>query len=158
WDGLFEARARISDWRGFFASVGAYCSALRAASDPDEVRRDGTLAREVMMRACIQETVAAASGPTAVITGGFHTPALIDQQGDPTRPADAAARSNAWLIRYDFRALDRLNGYGAGLPLPGFYERVWERLVGGSADTAASLTEEILTGFRAHLIASEPSL
>ena len=45
WDGLFEARARSTDWRGFFASVGAYCSALRAASDPDELRVDGTLAR-----------------------------------------------------------------------------------------------------------------
>ena len=158
WDGLFEARARISDWHAFFSSVGAYCAALRAASDPDELRADGTLAREVMMRACIREAAANASGPIAVVTGGFHTPALIDQQREATRPAEAAALSNAWLIRYDFRALDRLNGYGAGLPLPGFYERVWERLVSVSSDAAGSLTEEILTGFRAHLIASEPAL
>ncbi|MCA6125830.1 hypothetical protein J6500_28630 [Bradyrhizobium sp. WSM 1704] len=158
WDGLFEARARGTDWRGFFASVGAYCSALRAASDPDELQTDGTLPREAMMRACIQDAIAARTGPIAVVTGGFHTPALIDAQAESVRPAGAAARSNAWLIRYDFRALDRLNGYGAGLPLPGFYERVWQRLIGDGGETGDSLTEDILVGFRAHLIESEPAL
>lgn len=158
WDGLFEARARSTDWRGFFAAVGAYCAALRAASDLDELRTDGTLAREAMMRACIQEAVVSRSGPIVIITGGFHTPALIDAPLETSRPAGAAARSNAWLIRYDFRALDRLNGYGAGLPLPGFYERVWQRLIGTDGGATNSLTEEILVGFRAHLIESEPAL
>jgi hypothetical protein len=159
WDGLFEARARGTDWRGFFAGVGAYCSALRAASDPDELRADGTLAREAMMRACIHDAVATVSAPIAIITGGFHTPALIDEQLEaPRAAAGATTRSNAWLIRYDFRALDRLNGYGAGLPLPGFYERVWERLIGANGDTKSSLTEEILVGFRVHLSANEPAL
>ena len=158
WDGLFEARARSSDWRGFFASVGAYCAALRAASDPDEIRTDGTLAREAMMRACIGEAIKTRTGPIAVVTGGFHTPALIDEPADAPRDGGATARSNAWLIRYDFRALDRLNGYGAGLPLPGFYERVWERLVGTSGDAEDSLPEEILVGFRAHLAENEPAL
>jgi hypothetical protein len=159
WDGLFEARARSTDWRDFFASVGAYCSALRAASDPDELRADGTLAREAMMRACIHDAIATVSAPIAIITGGFHTPALIEEQTEaPRATAGAPTRSNAWLIRYDFRALDRLNGYGAGLPLPGFYERVWERLIGTNGDTKGSLTEEILVGFRAHLTANEPAL
>jgi hypothetical protein len=158
WDGLFEARARGTDWRGFFASVGAYCSALRAASDPDELEADGTLPREAMMRACIQEAIAARSGPIAIVTGGFHTPALIDAHADATRPAGATARSNGWLIRYDFRALDRLNGYGAGLPLPGFYERVWQRLIETDGNATSSLTEDILVGFRAHLIETEPAL
>ena len=158
WDGLFEARARSTDWRGFFASVGAYCAALRAASNPDELQADGTLPREAMMRACLQDAIAARAGPIAVVTGGFHTPALIDAKAEATRPAGAASRSNSWLIRYDFRALDRLNGYGAGLPLPGFYERVWERLTEDSGETTDTLTEEILVGFRAHLIDSEPAL
>ncbi|MEN3347673.1 MAG: hypothetical protein V7632_1308 [Bradyrhizobium sp.] len=158
WDGLFEARARGTDWRGFFASVGAYCSALRAASDPDELEADGTLPREAMMRACIQEAIAARSGPIAIVTGGFHTPALIDAPADASRPAGTTARSNGWLIRYDFRALDRLNGYGAGLPLPGFYERVWQRLIETDGNATSSLTEDILVGFRAHLIETEPAL
>jgi hypothetical protein len=159
WDGLFEARARSADWRGFFASVGAYCSALRGASDPDELKADGTLEREAMMRACIHDALATPTGPIAVVTGGFHTPALIEEQPEAPRAAAATStRSNAWLIRYDFRALDRLNGYGAGLPLPGFYERVWERLIGADGDTKSSLAEEILVGFRAHLTTSEPAL
>src|SRR5262249_21379105 len=145
WDGLFEARVRSTDWRGFFAGVGAYCAALRAASDPDDLQADGTLAREAMMRACIQETIATASAPIAVTPAVFPTPALTAAPPEAkSATAGASPRSNAWLIRYDFRALDRLNGYGAGLPLPGFYERVWERLVGESGDRKDSLTEEIL--------------
>src|SRR4029079_11320254 len=41
---------------------------------------------------------------------------------------------------------------------PGFYERVWERLTGADGDSKSSLTEDILTGFRAHLTANEPAL
>ncbi|GLS19399.1 hypothetical protein GCM10007874_24160 [Labrys miyagiensis] len=158
WDGLFEARARGTDWRRFFTSVGAYCSALRAASEPDELEGDGTLARETMMRACLADAIANTTGPIAVVTGGFHTPALIGGHGE-TAPIGktASPASNAWLIRYDFRALDRLNGYGAGLPLPGFYERLWERLT-GDADAAGNLAEEMLVGFRAHLSRHEPAL
>ena len=159
WDGLFELRVRCTDWRGFFAGVGAYCSALRAASDLSELQADGTLAREAMMRGCIREAMATVSAPIAIVTGGFHTPALIDEDPAAPRPAAGAApRSNAWLVRYDFRALDRLNGYGAGLPLPGFYERVWERLIDANGDTRDSLVEEILVGFRAHLTEKEPAL
>ena len=35
---------------------------------------------------------------------------------------------------------------------------MWERLTGGNGDTKSSLAEEILVGFRAHLVASEPAL
>ena len=59
WDGLFEARARSTDWRGFFASVGAYCSAFGPPSDRRNCESDGTLAREAMMRACFQDAIAA---------------------------------------------------------------------------------------------------
>ncbi|HLJ63342.1 MAG TPA: DUF5682 family protein, partial [Stellaceae bacterium] len=53
WDGLFEARARDPDWRGFFGSVGAYCASLRAATPPQDLEADGTVAREAMMRATL---------------------------------------------------------------------------------------------------------
>src|SRR5689334_16683123 len=91
WRGLFVAPGRTSDWRGFFGSVGAYCSALRAASDVGELRNDGTLAREAMMRTCLHEAMAKPSGPIAVVTGGFHTPALIGEQTEAVRPAEATA-------------------------------------------------------------------
>ncbi len=158
WDGLFEARARTARWRDFFASVGAYCAALRAASTIKDLESDGTLEREAMMRACIVEALAAASGTIAIVTGGFHTPALIDASAQPSamdRSGDP--ESNAWLIRYDFRSLDRLNGYAAGLPLPGYYDRVWQRLTDGDG-LEGDLTDEILVGFRAYLSKHETSL
>jgi len=156
WDGLFEARARAADWRGFFASVGAYCAALRAATPADELEGDGTLAREAMMRRMIAESRARTAGPIAIVTGGFHTSALLDEVADePALPGGSDAQ--VWLTRYDFRALDRLNGYAAGLPLPGFYDQVWQRLI-AVEEPAAPLAETIFAGFRAHLAVREPGL
>src|SRR5260370_42505941 len=94
WDGLFEARARAANWRGFFASVGAYCAALRAATPADELEADGTLAREAMMRRMIAESRASTAGPIAIVTGGVPTPAPPRRRGrglPPPRPRAARA-------------------------------------------------------------------
>jgi hypothetical protein len=34
------------------------------------------------------------------------------------------AQGEAWLVRYDHERLDGLRGYGAGMPSPGYYERL----------------------------------
>ena len=44
------------------------------------------------------------------------------------RPADGygdLADAPAWLVRYDDERLDALRGYGAGMPAPGYYDRLW---------------------------------
>jgi hypothetical protein len=156
WDGLFEARARGGDWRTFFASVGAYCAALRAVSAEDDLAVDGTLARETMMRSMIAAARSTVAGPIAVVTGGFHTQALLFPPDSEAPFEPPEAKSQVWLTRYDFRALDRLNGYAAGLPLPGFYDRLWQRLISQEGETP--LAEQVFTGFRAHLAANEPTL
>lgn len=157
WDGLFEARAGSGDWRGFFASVGAYCAALRAATAAEDLEADGTRARETMMRSVLAEAGSAIAGPIAIVTGGFHTPALLFAPASEPPLPRLDSTSQVWLTRYDFRALDRLNGYAAGLPLPGFYDRLWQRLT-AAEPPAAPLAETIFAGFRAHLMASEPGL
>jgi hypothetical protein len=108
------------------------------------------------MRSMIAAAHSTAAGPIAVVTGGFHTAALLFPPDGEASFEPPEATSQVWLTRYDFRALDRLNGYAAGLPLPGFYDRLWQRLTSQKGETP--LAEQVFTGFRAHLAANAPTL
>lgn len=146
WDQLFETRLAGDDWQGFFADVGRYCACIRAASDPGDMKRDGTLAREAQMRALVARARAEFAGPIIAVVGGFHAGALFETvDKDAVQPPAKGAKS--YLIRYGMRQLDALSGYGAGLPLPGYYDRLWQKRESGAED----LAREIITGFAAHL-------
>lgn len=146
WDHLFEARIADGDWQGFFTDVARYCSCIRAATDQAQMEQDGTLAREEQMRAILAETRAAVAGPIVAVVGGFHAEALAGPaRGKPISAKADAGRS--YLIRYGMRQLDALRGYGAGLPLPGFYDRLWHL----RNDGVAGLATDLITGFAAHL-------
>lgn len=150
WDQLFETRLIEPDWRGYFEDVARYCACIRGATDADEMERDGTLAREAQMRAIVAEVCAVTAGPIIAIVGGFHAAALLEGSiGKPVHAKAGAGRS--YLIRYGMRQLDALRGYSAGLPLPGYYERLWQaRERGGEG-----LATELITGFAAHLRAGK---
>ncbi|RFC66002.1 hypothetical protein DYI37_00515 [Fulvimarina endophytica] len=141
WDRLFESRAGEDDWRGFFSDVGAHCLLCRETTSRADMAEDGTLSREIAMRAAIAAAKAEAGGGTiAVILGGFHTPAMLDPpiepepagDGRPTMPAHGSP-SRSYLIRYSEDMLDRLNGYASGMPSPGYYARLM-----AASDTSAS--------------------
>lgn len=146
WDQLFEARIAESDWGAFFADVARYCSCIRAATEDAQMEHDGTLAREVQMRAILGEVRAAVKGPIVAVVGGFHAEALFEAGTEKPIAAKAGA-GRSYLIRYGMRQLDALRGYGAGLPLPGFYDRLWQ--VRGQSDVG--LGTDLITGFAAHL-------
>ena len=102
------------------------------------------------MRAIVAETREAIDGPMVVLVGGFHAPAFFEASptGKPKRPT--TDRASGYLIRYGNRQLNALGGYAAGLPLPGYYERLWH----ARGDDPGQLPLEIVTGFAAHLRAS----
>ena len=164
WDHLFETRAGGAEWRGFFADIATYCASVRAAMGEEELKRDGGLEREAHMVARIREARESGDGPIVIVTGGLHTPALIEglAAGSADAPAGSAAgESEAYLIRYGFRQLDSLNGYAAGLPLPDFYDRLWRRIAAGEPGEGSAwrdLGVEVLTGFAEHLRKTQPSL
>ncbi len=146
WDQLFETRLADADWQGFFADVAQYCACIRGASDLADMAADGTLAREEQMRRIITATRTEVTGPVIAIVGGFHAEAVF--AADHAKPLAAkAGAGRSYLIRYGMRQLDALRGYGAGLPLPGYYQRVWE----ARGDGLASLATDLVTGFAAHL-------
>jgi hypothetical protein len=155
WDALFESQGPHPDWRGFFQSVATYCEHIRAVTPVEEMKGDGTLAREAHMAARVAAALETAAGPVAVVTGGFHTPAL--RQGAQARAkADKAPAQRAYLIRYGNRQLDRANGYGAGLPHPAWYERLWRAFE--AEEDPGGLVGDMLAAFAAHLRATQPAL
>ncbi len=146
WDHLFEARIADQDWHGFFGDVARYCACIRGATEPAQMAQNGTLAREAQMRAVLSEMRAVVSGPIVAVVGGFHASALFEAAvAKPVAPGAGTARS--YLVRYGMRQLDALSGYGAGLPLPGFYDRLWQ----ARADQGQGLALVLITGFAAHL-------
>jgi hypothetical protein len=92
------------------------------------------------MGACVLDAVNE-GGIVIAVVGGFHAPALLDyisqhapmpavQDGErrALRLADSPrSDSRSFLIRYSFAALDALNGYGAGLPQPAYYDQLWQQ-------------------------------
>ena len=149
WEQLFEDRATadIRDWRGFFADTLAWSGLARLDAEPEALDADGTRAREAVMAAALLERLPGAKtdgtgdapdgqsgnapdAPIVVVTGAFHTPALLDvldSAPGAARPPEPDPRPGAggWLIRYDFARLDSLRGYGAGMPSPGLWRRAW---------------------------------
>lgn len=152
WEHLFEDRATadIRSWRGFFSDTLAWSGLARLDVEREVLDADGTHAREAVMSAALrrhlpaaaptgagEKGTAAPAAPVVVVTGGFHTMALLgcldatehaawlpEPQPQPGGPA--------WLIRYDFARLDALRGYGAGMPSPGLWQRAWRARTGAS--------------------------
>ncbi|MFD6443724.1 DUF5682 family protein [Promicromonospora sp. NPDC060204] len=141
WDHLFESRrsAELADWRALFDDVFAWAALARLDYEESVLAADGSLDREARMSARIAEAVAetstGAGGPVLVVTGAFHTLALVEAlsgapEGAPVRDRQPEggfgpiAQGEAWLVRYDHERLDGLRGYGAGMPSPGYYERL----------------------------------
>lgn len=172
WDRLFEQRpkTRLRDWRAFFSDIFAFCLLARRDYETEVLDASGDSEREAFMAANIRLAVQQAQGPVAVVTGGFHTPALIAACGEngPAQAAALAANANKnqdensnWLIRYSFDQLDALNGYGAGMPAPAYYQTLWQTLNSAAEDyleqTAATLLIAIAGDNRAQQLSQSIS-
>ncbi len=127
WDHLFETRIGGGDWRSFLSDVGSYCAGLRAATPTATLAQSGDTQREAHMAACLNIARKNMDGPIVVVVGGFHAPALLTpkETAGKTRPLRKSA-AQSYLIRYGYRELDALMGYGAGLPQPGYYQSLWD--------------------------------
>ncbi|MFG6475821.1 DUF5682 family protein [Microbacterium sp. P06] len=162
WDQLFECRTpqALADAPTLLDDVFAWAALARLDYTDDELAHDDSFDREAHMLAHIRRH--RAGGPVVVVTGAFHTLALVEALGDIAEGEPVRARAGAvdlevsssesWLIRYDNERLDALRGYGAGLPAPGFYERLWQELERGGdpGDLAIILLHEIAVAARGH--------
>jgi len=130
WDHLFEAGWKSLNTDAFIDRLATYCAMARLGYNEEELRLDGTLAREQCMAGCILDELEKGDGPILVVTGGFHTvalPDLIASQPKRPQPVDFADDEvGVWLMRYSFDKLDSHSGYQSGMPSPAFYDRLWQ--------------------------------
>lgn len=169
WDQLFELR-RVLDFesaRTLFDDVFVWSALARLEYEPGVLISEGLIDREALMAARIAEHRAHAPGPIVVVTGAFHTLALVEALAgvaDGKIVTDAAPQGGygppergegaAWLVRFDYTRLDSMSGYGAGMPSPGYYNRVWS--AGEGEDPTRDILLDIAKAVRdagtAHLL------
>ena len=154
WDRMFESEFQSENTEEFIKRVAAYCHFARRNSPAERLSEDGTLAREQRMLEIITKERSLmkrrkSKGPLLVVTGGFHTPALVAPETVAKKEKLASAKLDKIeviqsIIRYSFPQLDALNGYAAGMPSPRYYQRLWERVQESPDTTLESLSREIL--------------
>ncbi|HKS54614.1 MAG TPA: DUF5682 family protein [Steroidobacteraceae bacterium] len=164
WDRLFEAWSERTSTEEFIAQIAAYCRLSRTDVSEAEHEHDGTAAREQEMAwhiaKALKDKSRAQQGPILVVTGGYHTVVLPDLVASATkRPkidTSASAEPGSVMIRYSFDRLDRMNGYGAGMPQPAFYQRVWAA-AGASEDIALEVISDVAIKARQQSLDIAPS-
>jgi hypothetical protein len=158
WDTLFEIERNLPP-EEYLRRAHGLCGRIRLL--------DGSLAggshadqrREHFMAARIRSTLDTSTGRVLVVTGGYHSLALfLRVNGDnpepqklplddavapapPTAPSDpspAAEERGIALTPYSYQRLDALTGYDAGMPNPGFYDRLWHDREPGGRNAGAS--------------------
>lgn len=84
WDTLFELQPRsaLQDWANFFYQVLMWCAMARLDYEPSVLDAESSLIREQQMFDSIIQRYAHKTGDMVVVTGGFHTLALIEQVGE----------------------------------------------------------------------------
>jgi len=169
WDKLVESEPILSTGE-FLRRVHTLCSNIRLW---DNSPRLSDRRREAFMADQIRSAQAEFSGTLLVVTGGYHSAALVQRLERPETVDDPAVSGpveapevtdrGITLTAYTYERLDSLTGYEAGMPNPGFYDHVWRshelqqpldhrELVG---DLAVALRERKQTVSTADLIAVE---
>lgn len=152
WEHLFELRdpERLADWRTLHTDVLAWAALARLEARREVLDNDGSHAREAVMLAMIRRHRERAGGSVVVVTGAYHTLALLEALDGTDEGRWVSDRDPglldvprpAWLIRYDHTRLDGLRGYGAGMPAPGFWQRAWA--AGAAVDGGRQLAVGVL--------------
>lgn len=129
WDKLVESDLDLS-LGNYLRRVHSLCFHIRLWED--QINPSDRL-REAFMAEQIEETLREHSGRVLIVTGGFHSSALVSRLEGFTCPGiDTPAPPNdepieiletgIALTSYSYERLDSLTGYNAGMPSPGFYE------------------------------------
>ncbi|NHZ43816.1 DUF5682 family protein [Massilia aquatica] len=129
WERHFESGLDAPGAYAYFASVLVFGELLRAGHDTDA---DNT-AREAHMAARVKEALALGER-CLVVCGAYHV-AGISALLDAPAPIDtpAAQEAGVHLIAYPLERFERSQRYGAGMPAPGYYQRVWQAWQTGDA-------------------------
>lgn len=132
WEKYFEIGKREESTEQYVKHMLAYCLLSRLHSGEEELEAEGCISREAFMAQCIRNKEKEFQ-KLLIVTGGFHTPALIKLCQDKTKPltkyplhTQEKGEEGTYLMSYSMEACDSLNGYASGMPYPGFYQDIYE--------------------------------
>lgn len=166
WEKYFEINGLREDSETLIRHMEAYCRSARESTPVWELEAEGCLRREAYMADCIRRYIEEQSFQNLlVVTGGFHAPGLkklMEHGGDsgfteeksgieckrPSLRGLKPENQGVYMMPYSMEASDALNGYASGMPYPGFYQKIWNGINGGSERVyeEAVLTYLVATG------------
>lgn len=126
WEETFEQWERVD---GVF---GVILELMRALREEVPEKRKETLLREAHMRKCIRKAIKDGHERIAVVCGAWHAPALAAWNEIPAKADNALLKgvkkkkTQAAWIPWSYSQLSRLNGYGAGVISPAWYDLLFE--------------------------------
>lgn len=127
WESRFETAAPHKDTNEFVKSVTALGYYMRQFGKSDEADYMKNLRREKYMADNIAK-YSKGHKRTLVVAGAFHILGLLepDKSIKALKKCDSSAKS-IYLMPYTFFEADSKSGYGAGIPFPSFYQKIWEK-------------------------------
>lgn len=142
WEKYFEINGMMLSSEKWFSNLLLHCRQARENSTKEDLQAEGCIAREAFMAEEIKRW-SETKKRILVVTGGFHTPALLERMSeredtvkeDLLKPVPEKDQG-VFLMPYSMEAADALNGYASGMPFPEFYQTVWEFLETPSKETA----------------------
>ncbi|HEY2926863.1 DUF5682 family protein [Piscinibacter sp.] len=128
WDHLFESLPADAPPQDLAQRLDLYFAELRG----DEPGTEQDQAREQHMAQWLT-WAAATYERVLVVCGGWHKPALERAalagagatRPDVPQPRDERA-AGCYLVPFEYRQVDALGGYAAGMPSPMFYQWAWQ--------------------------------
>ena len=159
WDTLAEQDPELSV-ADYLERFHSFCLHARLLDETDRVV---DRQREAFMARRVREAVDTVEGRLLVVTGGFHCYALYaringlpfeEEAGGGKGRGKGKGRGRGTsdrgiaLTPYSYAHLDRLTGYNAGMPSPGFYHQVWADRQQGRALDHRSLLMSVARALR----------
>lgn len=131
WEKYFEINGLAVSDEQWFSNLLLHCRQARENQTMESLQAEGCIAREAFMAEEIKKW-SETKRRILVVTGGFHTPALLARMSEPENTAKdkpvPEKDQGVFLMPYSMEAADALNGYASGMPYPEFYQTVWEFL------------------------------
>lgn len=140
WESRFEIPAAEKSTYEFVRGVTALGFYMRQCGHDDESEYIKNAQREKYMAGNIAEYRKKYS-KILVVAGAYHIAGLLSPENKLPRlkKCDSSAKA-LYLMPYSFLETDSKSGYGAGIPFPAFYQKIWERLYKNHSENAYNET------------------
>lgn len=133
WEKYFEIAGIFLTPEKFVKQLHTYCIITRLETSEEEMKTDGTFARENHMAQRITETMQKYE-KVLVVTGGFHSLGIYSLiKGGKIKPPKIRKipenLHGCYPMAYSYESADALHGYSSGMSFPYFYDIIINNLL-----------------------------